>query len=431
MSNYGVSTLVPVSLKRNVSYMLMGNLMYALSQWGIIMVLAKLGSPTMVGLYTLGLAVTAPIILIFDLQLRSVLATDTLNEYYFHDYFALKGMGSFISLMVLGMVIFIGGYKGEIAFIILLIGLTKLIESIIDLHYGLFQKMEKMEIIAKSLVTRGLASLFIIVILITITSSLLMAVIGYMITWVVLLIAVDVPKAKQLGATYSSAINLKVIKKLFITSFPLGLVMMMISLNGNFPRYVIEEVVGIEAVGYFSAIFYIIVAGNLVINAIAQAISPRLSLYYSQQDYAKFTYLLTKFILIGFLYGFVCLILSIIFGKLFLGILYTHEYVQYYKLFILLVIAGAIAYGGAFLGIALTAMRKFTIQPILSIFWVLSTVVLSIWIIPKHGLIGAGVVAIVTAVVQLFTQAITVISYLVKVKKSINSEPRVISKNKF
>ena len=70
-----------LSLRRNFSHMLIGNAIYSLSQWGILISLAKLSSTEAVGVYTLGIAVTAPIILLTDLQLRTILATDAKKDY--------------------------------------------------------------------------------------------------------------------------------------------------------------------------------------------------------------------------------------------------------------------------------------------------------------------------------------------------------------
>jgi O-antigen/teichoic acid export membrane protein len=400
--------------------MLAGNVMYALSQWGIIMVLAKLGSPAMVGGFTLGLAVTAPIILIFDLQLRSVLATDTKNEYSFQHYLTLKGIMSLIAICFLGIVILIGGYHGQAALVIFLIGIAKVIESIIELHYGLFQKHERMDMIAKSLIIRGSLSLVILSALLAVTNSLLLAVTGYTLTWIVLLIFLEITKAKQfIGTRNVARIDYTIVKKLFLTSFPLGIVMMMISLYTNIPRYAIEHISGTEALGFFSAIFYIITAGNLVINAMGQSISPRLASHYSKQEYPMFTKLLSKFVLAGFAYGLVGILLTLLIGKQVLGVIYTQEYIQYHSLFVLLMIAGTFMYAGSFFGFALTAMRKFSIQPYLSGIWVLATIVLCIMFIPAYGLTGAAIVTIITTAIQQVTLFFAVIGYLSKEKKTL------------
>jgi O-antigen/teichoic acid export membrane protein len=413
----GFKSIVPLSLRRNVSYMLVGNMVYALSQWGIIMALAKLGSARMVGEFTFGLAVTAPLIFIFDLQLRSVIATDTKNEFSFRQYLTLKGVSSFLVILVLVGIVLLGDFDGQAALVIFLIGVAKLIESIIELHYGLFQKHERMELIAKSLIIRGILSLLAISILIITTNSLVFAVTGFALAWLMIFIFIERPKAKKLVSTDEQ--SQQSIKKLFLTSLPLGIVIMMISLYTNIPRYVIEHTISTEAVGYFSALFYIVTAGNLVINAIGQTISPRLAIYFSQQEYAKFSKLIITFVCIGGLYGLTGTFLAIFIGKFILGLVYTEDYTAYHHVFVLLMISGMVLYASSFLGYALTSMRKFKIQPFLALGWVISALVLSNLLIPKFGLVGAAYVAILTSGIQLISQAVTVWWYLLNAKKGL------------
>ena len=79
--------VIGLSLRKNFSWTFAGNVVYALSQWGMLTVLAKLGSPEMVGRFALGLSITAPIVMFTNLQLRQIQATDARGEYRFGDYF--------------------------------------------------------------------------------------------------------------------------------------------------------------------------------------------------------------------------------------------------------------------------------------------------------------------------------------------------------
>ena len=71
-----------VPLKRNFAWTLAGNVTYAVCQWGIFLVLARLGSPGMVGQFALGFAIANPVILLSQLQLRSLQATDASHAEY-------------------------------------------------------------------------------------------------------------------------------------------------------------------------------------------------------------------------------------------------------------------------------------------------------------------------------------------------------------
>ena len=79
-----------LSLRLNFAWTFVGNVVYAGCQWGMLVVLAKLGSPARVGEFALALAVTAPILMFTNLALRAVQATDSRQEYTFGDYLGLR-----------------------------------------------------------------------------------------------------------------------------------------------------------------------------------------------------------------------------------------------------------------------------------------------------------------------------------------------------
>ena len=82
------------SLQGNFSWTLAGNGVVAVSQLGIIVILARLGSPLTLGQFSLALAVTAPVFILLNLKLRAVQATDAHGEYQFSEYFALRAVTS-------------------------------------------------------------------------------------------------------------------------------------------------------------------------------------------------------------------------------------------------------------------------------------------------------------------------------------------------
>jgi hypothetical protein len=79
-----------LSLKANFSWTLAGNVFYAMSQWGMLVIIAKLGTPETVGKFSLGLAIVGPILEFANLRLRQIQATDAKREYLFGHYFALR-----------------------------------------------------------------------------------------------------------------------------------------------------------------------------------------------------------------------------------------------------------------------------------------------------------------------------------------------------
>ena len=78
------------SLRSNVAWALAGNVGYAACQWAVLVVVARLGSAADVGRLALGLALSAPVMILANLQLRAVQATDALHEHPFGIYLGLR-----------------------------------------------------------------------------------------------------------------------------------------------------------------------------------------------------------------------------------------------------------------------------------------------------------------------------------------------------
>jgi O-antigen/teichoic acid export membrane protein len=56
------------SLHSSFAWVLIGNVIYALSQWGMVIALARLSTPSALGRFTLGIAISTPVILFANLQ---------------------------------------------------------------------------------------------------------------------------------------------------------------------------------------------------------------------------------------------------------------------------------------------------------------------------------------------------------------------------
>src|SRR5579875_2135561 len=101
------------SVRGNFVWTSAGNAVYAASQWGMVSVLAKLGTPELVGQYALGVAVTTPILMLAQLNLRSVIATDVRREHQFRDYRDLRAASLLLALAAIAALSFTGHRGAE------------------------------------------------------------------------------------------------------------------------------------------------------------------------------------------------------------------------------------------------------------------------------------------------------------------------------
>lgn len=399
-----------LSLRLNVSWTLAGNVFYAACQWGMLVILAKMGSPEMVGRFALALAVTAPVFMFTNLQLRAVQATDASSRYVFGDYLALRLMATATALVVILGVAAFSGYRLEAALVVLLTGLAKASESVSDAIYGLVQKHERMDLIARSMILKGTASILAFGAIMVLSGSLVWAVAGLASSWCLILVTYDFGLVRKYAVACgpNSGRNPIAPRWSLLTSFrlarlslPLGLTMMLISLNTNVPRYFIEHYAGSRALGFFAAIAYLMVAGSLVINAIGQAAIPRLAGYYAAVDVPAFLGLLLRLCGIAGAVGTAGVLVSMIAGKPILRLLYRADYADYSDVFTCLLIAAGVGYIASIMGYGITAARLFRPQPwLLSVVLALSVLASLRWV-PIYGLRGAAYALMLAAATQL------------------------------
>src|SRR5260370_42344621 len=90
--------------------------------------------------------------------------------------------------------------------------------------------------------------------------------------------------------------NWPAMRSLAAVSFPLGLVMGVLSLHANAPRYFIGASLTVSEVGAFSAMASLGVAGATICNALGQVASPRLANDYADRNQRAFMRNLAKLV---------------------------------------------------------------------------------------------------------------------------------------
>jgi O-antigen/teichoic acid export membrane protein len=415
-----------LSLRKNFSWNLVGNIVYAGCQWGMIVVLAKLTTPEMVGRFALGLAVTAPIVMLSNLQLRGVQATDAKEEYLFGHYLGLRLLTTLLAFLIILAVVFWGEYPLQVGLIILAVGLCKAFESVSDVYYGFMQRHERMDRIAKSRMIKGTLSLCVLGTVVYITGDLLWGVCGLALTWALTMAFYDVPSAARI-LKYSNDIkpgfqlsnhsllpifNWRQLLRLAWLALPLGIVMGLISFNANIPRYFIEHYCGERELGIFAALAYLIVAGNTIVGAMGQSATPRLANYYAAGEHSSYRRLLKKLILVGLALGAGGVGFALLGGRAFLSLLYGPEYAVRIDVFAWLMVSGAVAFVVSFLGYGMTAARYFRVQ--MPLFIIVTGVTgLAAWLlIPGKGILGAAMALSAGALMQVVGSAIVILHAL-------------------
>jgi O-antigen/teichoic acid export membrane protein len=384
----------------NFRWTLAGNLVYALCQWGMLSVLAKAGNVSIVGQFALGLAISAPVFMFTNLALRAVQVTDGNREYRFADYFTLRIVTTVFGLLLVAIVVIASRYDNVTRGIILLVALAKFVECLSDVVGGLLQLHERLDQAAVSLMIRGVLSLLVFGATFLLSHSLTACSAVMCLAWLAVLLGYDMPRAKDALAPGEPYIHMdwRVEWKLVVLTFPLGFVTMLLSLNGNIPRYLLEHYGGPAQLGLFASLAYVLLAVNTVVNALGQSAIVRLSTMFGARDLGGFRRLMFKLVVMGSAVAVLGLPLAALFGRTLLILLYRPEYGDCMGAFLIMVVASGVSAVASFLGCGMTAARCFRAQVPLTAACALTGGLATAALVPRYGLVGAAIGSLVSAV---------------------------------
>lgn len=349
----------------------------------------------MVGEFSLALAIGAPVFSFSNLELKAIQATDAKDEYQFNTYFTFRIYTVCFALsIILVICMFIPNTEGSI--VIILVATAKALESLSDICYGYFQKLENMRFVAISLMLRGLLSLIALGGGYALTKSIIGACAFLALAWGTVFAMYDLSTVRVLlrrnlgHVSLIAPVKWPIFRSLFILALPMGFVVMLNSLNLNLPKYLIVKYAGKASLGFYSAIASLLIAGSTAVNAVGQSATPRLAKYYWQGNLQNFASLLIKVLSISLCIGLVSITVSILLGKDILALCFTEEYSKHVSLLIWIMVAATIIYFSSTIGCSITAARSFLSQSIVTAFTTIAILIFGLIFIPKYGIIGGA-----------------------------------------
>ena len=383
--------LTGLGLRANFLWNLTGNIVYTACQWGMLVVLAKLGDAEMVGQFALALAVTAPVFMFTNLHLRGVQATDAQGEHAFGEYLGLRLLMTGVALVAIaGLAVGIGATWATVA-VIVAVGIAKAAEAVSDVCYGLLQKHERLDRTAISMMAKGVISLATLALAVYLTESIVLGALALALSWIAVLVVYDfwsvvTVEAGPLGPRWHA----RALWQLARLSLPLGVVMFLVSFTANVPRYFIEHYEGLGDLGIFAAISYMVLASNRVVHALGESTSPRMAKCYAAHDSAMLRSLLVRLTLFAALLGGAVVALSLVAGREVLTLFYRAEYAEHVTVFIWVAVGGIVANVASGLTYGMTATRYFFVQAPLFLLAGLATAAACAVLVPAYALVGAA-----------------------------------------
>lgn len=342
-----------------------GYMGYGAAQWCILIALARFTSREVVGQFSLAFAVTAPVFLAFDMQLRRIVASDTKRCFSPLPIIRARIGGCLLSIAIIFAISIFTSNSTSQRTLTLLVAFAKSFESTSDLCYGYFQRIERMHMIAASLWLRGLGALITVSVVLWTTRSVIYATAALATVWLVTLLFFDAPQAFELmfpdGWRHAVLERSQSWLTLARVAGPLGVALVLASLGQNIPRYVIESVRGHAELGIYSAASYFFLIGARLAMAVADTILPRLSAR-ATVDQKGFRRILRHAIFPIALSSSAMTLAAVPLAKPLLTLVYGHAYAGASTTVIVILIASGLHCVGCILQSALIALGKLNVQ---------------------------------------------------------------------
>lgn len=402
------------SLKKNFSWVFVGNMVNALSLWGVVMVIAKFRDAETLGVYALGLAWALPIF-ILALVPRSVLyTTDSKRLYRFRQFFHIRIAALLIALTVLSTGAACLGYDQETYLVILAVGFMKAVDGINDLVQAQYVRAEQMRHGGIGFTIRGTVTFLSFLLLIQQEwglFSILCVVIGLRI---LVLLLYDVSRLKRVieidlrqlsedknrnaseALTITPSSSRSAIITLLILSIPVSISMLFVSLQSSLPRLVLEMARNKESLGYFAAIMYPVQFSSQIASALAQSVIPRLSRLYIE-DIRGYSLLVGKLIVIGVTLTCMGMVLAWLIGRWVLELLYGTDYQNFHGELILVAVGNVPWFLVFLMNAALFAGHHFRLQLFAAFLGFAAAAISAPLLIPDGGVRGATFVFLLSA----------------------------------
>ncbi len=285
-------------LNKNISWMLLSNVINATSQWGIIVAIARLGNTEAVGQYAIALAIVQPVFAFINLALRSALVTDAKQEYKPGEYLSLRIATTLLAISAIATIGIFCLDTTYSSLILIVLGFTHAIDSITDITHGSLQQKELIKEISSLIAIRGILSLTIFTFSYMLSKCLLTAITSLLATRVLLLLFWEIPQYISACARTDTKLSIdpKKLTMLFWSAIPFSASSGIVALRSSTPKLLIWHFLGPAELGLYTVIATIVAPLETIVTSTYQSIMSSFSKFHAFNNHKSLKHL-TRYLL--------------------------------------------------------------------------------------------------------------------------------------
>lgn len=373
-----LSLLASSSLFKLLQRLVVGNVAYLVAQFVSFMVLTQTVPIAEVGRFSWALALTSPIFVLADMRTRQVQMSSLVETYSYRTFMLQRFVALAFAVPITVFIGWLATPDRETFYIVLALAFLKSVEAILSVVIGEHLRAENGNIVASTQIVRGITYALMFCTTIVITSRASITVLVTAISMILpLIFAVRAIPDYERGLRASS----RQLRDVSRESLPIGIGFFIGSMTVNSPRFLIEEFHGIESLAIFTAVSYVVVLANTVVESISQGTMPRLALYWRNGLVVRAKRLTVYIGLCVFMFGLSCIGASVFAGEFLLSILYGTDYASGTAILVALLSYATLQYvssttrsaliaKGLRLGVFWISMLNFVVTMIMSIVFI-------------------------------------------------------------
>ena len=394
-----------LSMRNNVLWNSIGNLIYWGSSWLTTILVVRLGSYELAGILSLAMSVSSTIYCISAYGVYNYQVSDLKNQYTPDDYMSMRIISAILGYLICIILCITQNYSLYQVGCILLYMVYKTIECFVNVIQAEEQKAGRMDYIGKAYIIRGIGTLGVFIISMYVTEDLLIT-IGVMCVYSLVVYGIyDLPKVHLiLGKKYT--ITSVHATSLLLSCLPMALYWLFNTLIPTIPKLAIEQILGTELLGVYASISSPLLIISMAANFILTPLISPLSNYYFLNKFKEFKSASCKIFLGMIVCGGICYVGGRIFIAPVLNILYGNYILDYlniaYYIVIVVVLSAIISY----LNIIFTIFRKLWLLVVLNggasiVAWVACNLFIN-----NFGMQGANYALMIVYLLQIFIMII-------------------------
>ena len=375
------------------------NSVYLICQLAVLSLLTWLTDIATVAAFGFIMIFVQPLFMLLRMGLRANLATDARRQFAYPTFLMMRAIASIALFVAVTLIIAI--LRPELLMLAVPLALMNAVEMHSDLCYGVMQRAGRVNLVARSLLLRGPATVLFFGGVLAATGDAQLAFWTQSATWLLVLWLHDFPAVRQAGETVRLDTNITRLRALFKNTSLLGLGHFFASLQMNLPRFMVDLALGINALALFTTVSTVHRASIGLFATLEQSLGWRLSRMWANDDQRSFFRMLLAMLSAALLLALAGTGLAALLGRPFLGFVFGPAYTEGYALFVWISAAIGVQLLTSVLQTAITAQRRFQAFGHVQLLLLALTLPLAFVGLQLGGLEGVGASVFVVNLIRL------------------------------